>query len=64
VQVEITAKVYEGYHGGSTYVVTDKELQETVGRDYAYGLPNKNATNDNGNTVTSDHDDIAVPPGS
>lgn len=39
-QVEITAKVFEGYHGGSTYKVGEQDLLQTVGRDYAYGLPN------------------------
>ena len=33
-------QVFEGYHGGSAYKVSADELLHTVGRDYAYGLPN------------------------
>lgn len=33
-QVEITAKVAHGYHGGSSYDVDSKKLAETKGRVY------------------------------
>mmetsp|Transcript_2361 Transcript_2361/g.7280 ORF Transcript_2361/g.7280 Transcript_2361/m.7280 type:complete len:1032 (+) Transcript_2361:74-3169(+) len=39
-QVEITAKVAHGYHGGKSYEVDDKTLNETKGRDY---YPDTNA---------------------
>ena len=32
-QVEITAKVFEGYHGGGDYTVDKETLRTTVGRD-------------------------------
>ena len=32
-QVEITAKVFEGYHGGGDYTVDKETLRATVGRD-------------------------------
>lgn len=34
--VEITAKVFEGYEGGSVYNVTQETLEKVVGRDYDY----------------------------
>jgi len=36
-QVEITAKVFHGYNAGATYAgIDEKELEETVGREYNY----------------------------
>ena len=36
-QVEIAAKVYVGYHGGTTYKVDEKDLENTKGRTYTQG---------------------------
>jgi len=33
-KVEITAKVFAGYNGGSTYSVDEAKLHETVGREF------------------------------
>jgi len=38
-QVEIVAKVYAGYNGGSSYVVDKEALEATKGRDYGYDIP-------------------------
>lgn len=44
-RVEITAKVFHGYNAGEAYKgIDDKELKETVGRNYHY---DKNETTDN-----------------
>lgn len=40
-QVEITAKVAHGYHGGKSYEVDEKKLAETKGREY---YPDKQAS--------------------
>jgi hypothetical protein len=50
-QVEITAKVYHGYHGGKRYKVDTEQMQTVKGREYSKELSYAKSVKEGGGAV-------------
>jgi len=50
-QVEITAKVFHGYHGGKRYKVDEAQMDTVKGREYSKELSYANSVKEGGGAV-------------
>jgi uracil phosphoribosyltransferase len=51
-QVEITAKVFHGYHGGKKYKVDDEMMNSVMGREYTKDTEYEKSVKEGGNAVS------------